>query len=69
MENKLLAELTTIREQNAELVTMLEDMECAWQKLPHGNNSVSDTQNWIINDIHPQILRMREWVSKHKGDK
>lgn len=55
-----------LQEQNAELVGMLEDMETAWQSLPYGHNSVKDTQNWISNIIHPQILRMREWVSKHK---
>lgn len=66
MENTLLTEIMVLREKNEELVGMLEDMEEAWQSLPYGHNSIEDTQNWIINDIHPQILRMREWVSKHK---
>lgn len=66
MENTLLTEIMGLREKNKELVSMLEDMDKAWQSLPHGRNSVEDTQKWIINDIHPQILRMREWVSKNK---
>ncbi len=55
-----------LQEQDAELVEMLEDMETAWQSLPYGHNSVRDTQNWITNSLHPQILRMREWISKNK---
>lgn len=62
----VLPKVKELQEQNAELVEMLEDMETAWQSLPYGHNSVRDTQNWISNSIHPQILRMREWVSKHK---
>lgn len=62
----LLTEVIILREKNTELVSMLEDMEAAWQSLPHGHNSVEDTQKWIINDIHPQIIRMREWLSKNK---
>ena len=63
---QVLPKVKELIEHNAELVGMLEDMETAWQSLPYGHNSVRDTQNWISNSIHPQILRMREWVSKHK---
>lgn len=35
-------------------------MEDEKYKLPPRHNTVSETQRWIVNDIRPQIVRMRE---------
>ena|SRR5690606_35822099 len=54
------------QEQNRELVEILESMVDAWEALPYGHNSVKDTQNWISKDLHPNIIKMRKLIAKHK---
>lgn len=47
-----------------EMLERLKSIISSWETLPEGNHSVQAIQDWIINSIHPEILKTRQLVKE-----
>lgn len=44
------------------MLRRLESIVQAWESLPAGHNSVKQTQDWIVNTLHPEIVKTRKLI-------